>query len=465
MILDKTRSRHAIARRVLVLALVPVTAALVTLAILRPDARAQPASVSLSGNADNPVVTLPNGVTVRMAGITDTQRRMPWWSLSGLPAVGVLPDNTLVYPSLPVGIRGRAFAIAETYTLASQPEAVWNAAPQEAEEYQQVRPGVYARRPGETWQFEPDDHKYRLDHIQHERPQGQAEVTQVNVVPCAFDARQQHCRVRYAVAAGPWTQSVKCPKTAGKTTIRTAFGPVIFTLFTNPHHLPTAQAAQGNAIFMVTDRFHYPSWLKADNSSQATLRDGESCERVVYALDTEGRIVTELNGLLGPGIIDASGNFKYEQLISIPNSALKNVAMFQLVARPYQWAEFTDVALKPVQKAAIVPTITPMKWQTSWTSSDVHSTWNPKTPTYHMQLHVSPAMSGTRPDPPVTGELVAGPGQASHFAIAAWKPGKSNILSAKFDYTPNQADKVHPDVIHLLTKTGTVAAIIRYNAD
>ena len=348
MILDKTRPRRTVARRVLVFALLPASAALITLAVLRPDAKAQTAPLSLSADADNPILSLPNGTTVRMVGITDTQRLAPWWSPNGLPVAGILPKNALVYPNLPAGVQGRAFAIAEAYTLAFQPYAVWKAAPRGAEEYQQVQPGVYARRPGETWQFEPDDHKYHLNHFQPERPQGQAQVTQVNVVSHALDAQQQHCRVRYAVAAGPWTQSVKCPKTAGKTTVQTAFGPVIFTLFTNPHRLPAAQAAQGNAVFMVTDRFHYPSRLKSDNPLQATLRDGDNCERVVYALDIEGRIVTQLGGTMHPGT-DASGNFKYEQLIPIPNLVLKNIATFQLVARPYQWAEFKDVALQPVK--------------------------------------------------------------------------------------------------------------------
>lgn len=348
MILDKTRPRRTVARRVLVFALLPASAALITLAVLRPDAKAQTAPLSLSADADNPILSLPNGTTVRMVGITDTQRLAPWWSPNGLPVAGILPKNALVYPNLPAGVQGRAFAIAEAYTLAFQPYAVWKAAPRGAEEYQQVQPGVYARRPGETWQFEPDDHKYHLSHFQPERPQGQAQVTQVNVVSHALDAQQQHCRVRYAVAAGPWTQSVKCPKTAGKTTVQTAFGPVIFTLFTNPHRLPAAQAAQGNAVFMVTDRFHYPSRLKSDNPLQATLHDGDNCERVVYALDIEGRIVTQLGGTMHPGT-DASGNFKYEQLIPIPNLVLKNIATFQLVARPYQWAEFKDVALQPVK--------------------------------------------------------------------------------------------------------------------
>jgi len=348
MILDKTRPRRPVARRVLVFALLPASAALITLAVLRPDAKAQTAPLSLSADADNPILSLPNGTTVRMVGITDTQRLAPWWSPNGLPVAGILPKNALVYPNLPAGVQGRAFAIAEAYTLAFQPYAVWKAAPRGAEEYQQVQPGVYARRPGETWQFEPDDHKYHLNHFQPERPQGQAQVTQVNVVSHALDAQQQHCRVRYAVAAGPWTQSVKCPKTAGKTTVQTAFGPVIFTLFTNPHRLPAAQAAQGNAVFMVTDRFHYPSRLKSDNPLQATLHDGDNCERVVYALDIEGRIVTQLGGTMHPGT-DASGNFKYEQLIPIPNLVLKNIATFQLVARPYQWAEFKDVALQPVK--------------------------------------------------------------------------------------------------------------------
>ena len=55
MILDKTQSRRTVTRRVLLTALIPGTAALVTLAVLRPDAKAQ-ASPSTAG-ASSPAVT------------------------------------------------------------------------------------------------------------------------------------------------------------------------------------------------------------------------------------------------------------------------------------------------------------------------------------------------------------------------------------------------------------------------
>ena len=112
MILDKTRTRRAYTRRTLLIALIPATAALVTLAVLRPTAKAQtvphftgvspvaaPSSqppmkftftrVAMSRNANGEMIfsTSPDlklNDTTLFAGVTDAGKPgSPWWSASG----------------------------------------------------------------------------------------------------------------------------------------------------------------------------------------------------------------------------------------------------------------------------------------------------------------------------------------------------------------------------------------------
>ena len=167
------------------------------------------------------------------------------------------------------------------------------------------------------------------------------------------------------VASGPWTETVDCPKTAGKVHLRTPSGEVIFTLVPNPRGLMQANWAHGNAVFMVSDHFHSPSPLPIDKMAimissyasttgksgselQRIVHDGENYERAVYGLDKSGKVVAKLVGTNSAGY-DNGERFKMEQLISIPRPLLKRIASFRLVARPYQWTQFKDVVLQPVK--------------------------------------------------------------------------------------------------------------------
>ena len=79
MILDKTRPRRTVARRVLVFALVPATATLVILAVLRPDAKAQDAP-------EMAAVQSVSGTPVQLEGVTDGNHSgSRWWGLTGKP--------------------------------------------------------------------------------------------------------------------------------------------------------------------------------------------------------------------------------------------------------------------------------------------------------------------------------------------------------------------------------------------
>jgi len=81
---------------------------------------------------------------------------------------------------------------------------------------------------------------------------------------------------------------------------------------------------------------------------------------------------------------------------------------------------------------------------------------------YHIVEHIAPSTSGTRPEPPVEAVVASGKCRVSHFSLRAWKPGRSNILLVQYDYTPLDTATLHSHVIHLLNKSGGVAAEMTY---
>jgi hypothetical protein len=72
-----------------------------------------------------------------------------------------------------------------------------------------------------------------------------------------------------------------------------------------------------------------------------------------------------------------------------------------------------------------------------------------------------PTASGTQPQPPVAAVVASGRCHVSGVSIKPWKPGKSNILQVTFDYKPLERPKAQPHVVHLLTRSRQVAAVIR----
>ena len=180
------------------------------------------------------------------------------------------------------------------------------------------------------------------------------------------------------VASGPWTETVDCPKTAGKVRVQKPSGEVVFTLFPNPHGLASVPAnaygswgmtpppsAHSSAVLIVSDHFHSPSPLPVDKMAmllsshagttgksgselQRIVHDGQNYERTVYGFDKSGRIIAKLPAYPLSGY-DNDERFQMEQLISVPRPLLKRIASFRLVARPYRWTVFKDVALPPVK--------------------------------------------------------------------------------------------------------------------
>ena len=162
----------------------------------------------------------------------------------------------------------------------------------------------------------------------------------------AFPAALKSANFSVGVASNAGTETVDCPKTAGKVRLSRPAGGVIFTLLPHP---------QGGAVFMVSDHFRRPSPLRADNPLQVALHDGENYERSVYALDKSGRVLAKLlvTPHTWPDTMGATTqdyrSMKTQQTGHLSSSLLRHTASFRLVARPYQWIEYKDVALKPVQ--------------------------------------------------------------------------------------------------------------------
>ncbi len=333
MILDPKQSRCALTRRVLVFALVPATTALMTLAMLKPVARAQ---------------TAPAADTVQLLGVQDIDiHHMDhrWWNAAGQRLAG--------------GVQAGAPSRTATDLLRSSIDKNLRFA---------VRlPSAVDSR---SVVFAPLGSYY---------PQGLSSPGKSADDPwsvcAAFPGSQKTTTLSVGVASGPWTETVNCPKTPGKVRMSRPAGEVFFTLVPDRRaltpalagdNLVLAEATRKNAVLMVSDHFRCPSPLPIDKMAvlissyasrtrsgdavQQLRHDSGNYERAVYGLDPSGRVVIRLAGS-GYSEIDAEDRTKWVQTFSVPRPLLRRIASFRLVARPYQWTEFKDVALQPLPSA------------------------------------------------------------------------------------------------------------------
>ena len=329
MILDTTRSRRALTRGILITAFGFGVIAVLPLAMLRPVARAQGLT------APAPSAAASDGTTLELASITDSLGPDgKAWGGDGKPLTGFPIHSHAPYGGISVkpGQRGLFFSFRVPGTdykrVATQYE-------------------VEGAAPGGLTIAVPAAH-------------GKASATMtlqglvmaskgLDIVGAAVPAALTKTTVRAGMASGPWTETVTCLKSPGKVRIARPSGEVIFTLI--PHHGPHSQEG---AAFMVSDHFRTHSPLTAQNSLQTDLHDAENYQRAVFALDKSGHSIYEVptSGLTWP---DEAGRIKTMQTAHIPSAVLKQTAAFRLVARPYRWTEFKDVALQPNTQAASAP--------------------------------------------------------------------------------------------------------------
>jgi hypothetical protein len=325
MILDTTRPRRALTRRVLTAALGVAAAALIPLAMLRPMARAQATPQRAAAPA-------------ALIGITDNGTQGGrWWGVDG---------EMLPKPALDTTVHGMMTRRAVTR-------------PGQQARLFAVRVPVNPRDPAPSTSYLADDETPGGLVLPYSG--GYTRMTAIQVAGgapdrgsavegymAAFPAALSRTSLLVGVANGPWTERVDCPRTPGKTYVQGPSGGVIFTLI--PHREP---AARGSALFAVSDHFRAPSALKADNDLQVALHEAESWQRTVYALDQTGRVIAELPATqMSWPDGKAPGDYrsiKTTRTSHIPGDVLKRTASFRLVARPYRWAEFKGVALQPGQ--------------------------------------------------------------------------------------------------------------------
>jgi hypothetical protein len=196
--------------------------------------------------------------------------------------------------------------------------------------------------------FDPDEHIKELDRDQSYEVNLGPQVVSYFVIPLAIRATQKSVALRYAVASGPWTQSVTCKKTEGKVYVKTPQGQVIFTIISNPDHLSVAKSALGNAVVMVSDHFLDPSILPATPSLQRNM--AASCmDRELLALDSTGRVIAEVPtfAMSTPDEMSSGDAVKTEQSGALPNRLMKQVSCLRLLVRPYKYVEFRDIHLQP----------------------------------------------------------------------------------------------------------------------
>ena len=305
MILDKTQSRRAVTRRALLIALFPATVALVTLAVLRPDAKAQtpPALVSAASPDATPThQTLlsvedlkVNGKSL-LAGVTDANKPgSPWWSASG----SLLP--TPVYDTNAYHAENDASPNAYTVSLAFR---------------------LPADAVGDTVRYElPHSVQSSSDGTWVGKMRGDVGLTETQqfahtggtrVVTAEYPAGVFKDSVRVGIASGPWT-------------------------------IAEANQGEGQGTSSGSQTFIFSPVADTASGLVLTVTTGEVKDDVrVVAVDKKGRelLPTSIGDNSIGTISQITGHF------DLPLSQLKE---FRVETRPFQWVEYKDVALKPVQ--------------------------------------------------------------------------------------------------------------------
>jgi hypothetical protein len=316
MILDKTQSRHAVTRRVLLVALVPSAAALLTLAALRPSVRAQEAPSSAASSPAGSLDLLPQPVPLSvtgteidglplLAGMTDAGKPgSPWWSATGelLPApvydtnayraenhAGHDTHNVSFAFRLPPNATGMTVRYEIPQSLGSSSDGFWPT--KLAENAQRTEAQIFSQTNG------------------------------TRIVTAAFPPSLTKTSLRVGVASGAWTTSVhylpSSPDVGSSST--SPDGTFIFS--------PLTQMQDGFSLTLTTDTI-------------STY--GQKWDLRVVAVDASGREIL-------PMLIGDNSSGQMAQINAHFSQPLSQIKEFRVETRPFQWIEFKDVALQPVK--------------------------------------------------------------------------------------------------------------------
>lgn len=335
MILDKTRSRRTVARRVLIFALLPATAALVTLAILRPDAKAQTANTEAhavstqpatspqlpllflwSGDSSALISARPGAGTILkaspdlrlmtstigsrksttlFAGVTDANKpASPWWSATGAVLPKPVYDTTHTEDNigtpktrnvrfafrLPATAQGVTFQYNLLRSIGSSSGGVW--------------PGKTQNDAGRT------------------EAQMFTDTSGLRIVLAAFPLTLKKTNVQVGIGSGAWKVAASAAATTSIASNLSSSGFVI------GHTLETK-----------------------DGLSLTVSTDTTDDIRVV-AVNLQGQEIL-------PNSIGGQSVNKLDQITAQFSLPLSQVKEFRVETRPFQWVEFKDVALQPVK--------------------------------------------------------------------------------------------------------------------
>ncbi len=336
MILDKTRTRRTFTRRALLAALIPGTAALVTLAVLRPDAKAQTEPHSGAASSTGPsfqssLVTLwADKSSVRLVsnpggGIAMTVSP----TLSLMTATGITEKGT----TLLAGITDSRGPGGKWWSASGKvlPQPVFNSAAAYGHQATTTSPGQ--RSLLFAFRLPPNAHNVTAalmttdgissssDGTWPGKMQGQPDYTEaslnpatggVRVVSALYPAAVARGGLKVGLAFGPW-KAAASKTLATNATSHTSRSSFIFS--------PPAETAKGVLLVVSTD-------------ATDDLR--------IVAVNARGQKVL-------PASVGGQSINKLDQITAQFSLPLSQIKAFRVETRPYQWIEYKDVALKPVQ--------------------------------------------------------------------------------------------------------------------
>ncbi len=341
MLLDTTQSRRTLTRRILIVALVPSAAALLTLAALRPGVKAQ-TMPALSVTKPSLEVTMPNGsvlsaphiaitrdphgsfLTVRsaegstvapsltidgttlFAGVTDANKfGSPWWSASGAVLSAPIYDTNTYHAEDHAGSGTDNVSFAFRLPADAQDDTVQYELPQSTG---YSSDGFWPTKlKGNTGRTEA---------------QMFAKTNGTRVVTASFPPSLTKTSLRVGIASGAW-----------KTAAEDSIGP-------NPSGVAGLTGSMG--IENGGARFLFSPIAETQDGLVFSLSTDATSDLRVIAITTEGQIVL-------PDQIGGNSIGTLDQVtarFALPQSKIK---AFRVQTRPFQWIEFKDVALKPVQ--------------------------------------------------------------------------------------------------------------------
>lgn len=312
ILLDTTQSRRTLTRRVLLLALVPSTAALVTLAVLRPEAKAQttPAQITPVQPASSTAAAPFSGTLVSvedlklsgkslLAGITDANKPGgPWWSASGAILPAPVYDTNAYHAENHASPDKHAVSFAFRLPAIASGDTVRYELPQSTGSSSE---GTWVGKMGND---------VGLTEAQQFTHTGGARV-----VTAAYPAGISKASVRIGVASGPWKLVTEIV----------------------PGHTDTSATTTAAGSFIVGPLESASSgYILSVSASQLTQ------DIRIVGVDIAGR--DEFPTTLGDQSIGTLDQISAH--FNLPMVPLKAV---RVETRPFQWIEYKDVALKPVQ--------------------------------------------------------------------------------------------------------------------